>query len=47
MTNILYNTNLTDMETCYKVMTKEVIDKIRLMANRFEIEVELTTEILK
>jgi glycosyltransferase involved in cell wall biosynthesis len=42
--NILTNLTLTDMETCYKVFTKEVLGKIlpKLESNRFGIEPELT-----
>lgn len=47
LTNILYGGNLTDMETCYKVFTKDVISKINLRANRFDFEPELTAKILK
>ena len=44
LSNMLTNLNLTDMETCYKVMTREVLDSLRskLTANRFGIEPELT-----
>ncbi len=44
-TNILFGTNLTDMETAYKVFTKEVAEKIKLRANRFDIEPEITARI--
>jgi glycosyltransferase involved in cell wall biosynthesis len=47
VTNILYNTTLTDMETCYKCFTKEAIKGMRLRSNRFEIEPELTARLLK
>lgn len=47
LTNMLFLTNLTDMETCYKLIPKEAIDKIVLNSNKFEIEVELTTKLLK
>lgn len=47
LTNILYGSNLTDMETCYKVFTKRVINSIKLKSNRFDIEPELTAKILK
>lgn len=42
--NVLYGTNLTDMETAYKVFTKEVASKLSLAANRFEIEPEITAQ---
>ena len=47
MTNILYGARITDMETCYKVMRKEVIENIRLRARRFDFEPEITAKILK
>ncbi len=47
MTNILYNTILTDMETGYKVFRKEVIEGVPLHAKRFEFEPEFTAKILK
>jgi hypothetical protein len=37
--------NLTDMETCYKVFRREVLDQIQLEENRFGIEPELTAKI--
>lgn len=47
LTNILYGSNLTDMETGYKMMTKEVYKSLILKSNRFEIEPEITAKILK
>ena len=47
VTNVLYNTMLTDMETCYKVMRTEVIRSMRLESNGFEIEPEMTAKIFK
>ncbi len=47
MTNILYNNILTDMETGYKVFRKEVIQNMKLRANRFDFEPEFTAKILK
>ncbi|MBM3180179.1 MAG: glycosyltransferase family 2 protein [Chloroflexi bacterium] len=47
MTNILYNTILTDMETGYKVFRREVIDGMVLRANSFDFEPEFTAKILK
>ena len=46
-TNVLYNTMLTDMETCYKVMRTEVLHSMTLEANGFGIEPELTAKIFK
>jgi glycosyltransferase involved in cell wall biosynthesis len=47
VTNVLYNTMLSDMETCYKVMRTEVLRSMRLEANGFGIEPELTAKIFK
>jgi glycosyltransferase involved in cell wall biosynthesis len=47
MTNILYNTILTDMETGYKVFRHEVLDGMVLHANSFDFEPEFTAKILK
>ncbi len=47
MTNILYNTILTDMETGYKVFRREVIDGMNIRAKRFNFEPEFTAKILK
>ena len=46
-TNILYNTMLTDMETCYKVMRTEVLRSMTLESNGFGIEPELTAKIFR
>ena len=47
ITNVLYNTMLTDMETCYKVMRREVLQSFTLESNGFGIEPELTAKIFK
>ena len=47
LTNVLYNTMLTDMETCYKVMRAEVLRSMTLESNGFGIEPELTAKIFK
>ncbi len=47
LTNVLYNTMLTDMETCYKVMRTEVLRSFRLESKGFGIEPELTAKIFK
>ena len=47
LTNVLYNTMLTDMETCYKVMRAEVLRSMTLHSNGFGIEPELTAKIFK
>ncbi|MCL5025860.1 MAG: glycosyltransferase family 2 protein [Chloroflexi bacterium] len=45
--NLLYRTKLTDVETCYKVFTSEVKDKIHLKAPRWGFDPEITARILK
>ncbi|HET6596002.1 MAG TPA: glycosyltransferase family 2 protein [Anaerolineales bacterium] len=47
MTNVLYNTILTDMETGYKVFRREVIDGMTIRAKRFDFEPEFTAKVLK
>ena len=47
MTNLLYDTILTDMETGYKVFKREVVEDMPLHAKRFEFEPEFTAKILK
>jgi glycosyltransferase involved in cell wall biosynthesis len=47
MTNILYNTNITDMETGYKVFRKQVTRDIQLRSKRFDFEPEFTAKVLK
>jgi glycosyltransferase involved in cell wall biosynthesis len=47
MTNILYNTVITDMETCYKAFRAPVITGITIKANRFDFEPEITAKVLK
>jgi glycosyltransferase involved in cell wall biosynthesis len=46
-TNALYGAGLTDIETCYKVLRRDVLDQLTLRAARFELEPELTAQILK
>jgi glycosyltransferase involved in cell wall biosynthesis len=46
-TNVLYNTMLTDMETCYKAMKIEVLRSMTLRSNGFGIEPEITAKIFK
>jgi glycosyltransferase involved in cell wall biosynthesis len=46
-TNVLYNTILSDMETCYKVMRADVLRSFTLESNGFGIEPEITAKIFK
>ena len=45
--NILFNTTLSDMETCYKLIPTEQLRAINLKANAFDIEPEITCKLLK
>ncbi|PKL91388.1 MAG: glycosyl transferase [Candidatus Goldiibacteriota bacterium HGW-Goldbacteria-1] len=47
VTNILYNTTLTDMETCYKMFKTELIQSLEIKSKGFEIEPEITAKMLK
>ncbi len=47
MTNLLYNSILTDMETGYKLFKSEIIKNIPLRSKRFNIEPEITAKLLK
>ena len=46
LTNVLYGSSLTDMETCYKVMRGDLARSLTLTASRFEIEPEITVSLL-
>lgn len=45
LSNMCTNINLTDMETCYKVFRREVLQKIRIEENRFGFEPEITAKV--
>jgi hypothetical protein len=45
--NILYNTTLSDLETCYKVIPIQLMKQLKLTSNDFAIEPEITCKILK
>jgi glycosyltransferase involved in cell wall biosynthesis len=47
VTNVLYNTTLSDMETCYKLFDRSVLEGINIRASRFEFEPEITAKILR
>jgi len=47
VTNILYNTTLSDMETCYKLFSRESLEGITIRSDRFDFEPEITAKILK
>jgi glycosyltransferase involved in cell wall biosynthesis len=47
VTNILYDSTLSDMETCYKVFTREIADHLDLRAERWGFDPEITAQILR
>ena len=47
LTNVLFGGRLTDMETCYKIMTASVARGLELESNRFDIEPEITVKLLR
>lgn len=47
LSNMFSNLNLTDMETCYKVVKREIIQSIEIEENRFGFEPELTAKLAK
>jgi glycosyltransferase involved in cell wall biosynthesis len=47
VTNILYNTTMTDMETCFKAIRADILKALPLHSNRFGIEPEITAKLFK
>jgi glycosyltransferase involved in cell wall biosynthesis len=47
VSNIFTNLNISDMETCYKMFRREIIDKIEIRENRFGFEPEITAKVAK
>ena len=47
VTNLLYGSRITDMETCYKIMDTTVARSLGLESNRFDIEPEITAKLLR
>jgi glycosyltransferase involved in cell wall biosynthesis len=47
VTNVLYNTTLTDMETCFKAVRAEILKALPLRSDRFGIEPEITAKLFK
>ena len=47
VTNVLYNTTMTDMETCFKAVRAELLKSLTLRSNRFGIEPEITAKLFK
>jgi hypothetical protein len=46
-TNLLYGSRLNDMETCYKLIDRELFQSLELQSHRFEIEAEITAKLLR
>jgi glycosyltransferase involved in cell wall biosynthesis len=46
-TNLLYGSHISDMETCYKLMPREVMQSLNLRPSRFQIEPEITAKLLR
>lgn len=46
-TNLLFGGRITDMETCYKVMERDIATSLNLESNRFDIEPEITAKLLR
>jgi glycosyltransferase involved in cell wall biosynthesis len=47
LSNMFTNINLTDMETCYKLFKREIVQKIRIEESRFGFEPEITAKVAK
>lgn len=47
LTNLLYGTYLTDMETCYKLLPGDFVRSLKLKSERFDFEPEITSKVLK
>jgi glycosyltransferase involved in cell wall biosynthesis len=47
VTNVLYNTTLTDMETCFKAVRADLLKSLPLRSDRFGIEPEITAKLFK
>ena len=47
VTNVLYNTTMTDMETCFKAVRSELLKSLALKSDRFGIEPEITAKLFK
>jgi glycosyltransferase involved in cell wall biosynthesis len=47
VTNVLYSSTLSDMETCYKVFDARVLDGLTIVSNKFDFEAEITAKVLR
>ncbi len=47
VTNLLYASTLSDMETCYKVFDRRVLEGVTIVSDRFDFEAEITAKVLR
>lgn len=47
LTNVIYGTKITDMETCYKAMKREFVQNMKINSNKFDLEPEITAKLVK
>ena len=47
VTNVLYRSTLSDMETCYKLFDARVLEGLTIVSNRFDFEPEITAKVLR
>jgi glycosyltransferase involved in cell wall biosynthesis len=47
VTNVLYSSTLSDMETCYKLFDAQVLEGLTIKSNRFDFEPEITAKVLR
>lgn len=47
LTNLLYGTKLTDMETCYKAIKREFVQNMKINSRKFDLEPEITAKLVK
>jgi glycosyltransferase involved in cell wall biosynthesis len=47
VTNLLYSSTLSDMETCYKLFDRRVLEGITIQSDRFDFEPEITAKVLR
>ena len=47
VTNLLYSSTLSDMETCYKLFDRRVLEGVTVVSNRFDFEPEITAKVLR
>lgn len=47
LTNVLYGSSLTDMETCYKLLRRSLFVELAITCNRFDVEPEITAKLLR